>query len=134
MRLKIPFNISSGPAIHYPAEVRTLKDTSRALLAFLQSHNVNSSTLALTGAGISVESGIPDYRGPKGTYTIHKEYRPIFYQEFISSHESRQRYWARGFLGWNTMEEAKSRVGRAHIGLGNLADKNLISSVITQSM
>src|SRR5690242_3356114 len=53
------------------------------------------STVVLTGAGISVASGLADYRGDNGTYRVNKTYRPIYYHEFLQSHEMRKRYWAR---------------------------------------
>lgn len=56
--------------------------------------------VVLTGAGISTESGLPDYRSEKiGLYTRSK-HRPMTYQEFIKTSAARQRYWARSYLGW----------------------------------
>src|SRR5580700_702936 len=49
-----------------------------------------SSTVILTGAGVSVASGLADYRGSNGTYRLNKAYRPIYYHEFLRSHESRK--------------------------------------------
>ena len=50
----------------------------------------------LSGAGLSTESGIPDYRGPDGTRRVE----PMTYGEFAGSSEARRRYWARSFIGW----------------------------------
>lgn len=88
-------------------------------------------TVLLTGAGISVASGLADYRGVHGTYTLNKTYRPIFYNEFTSSHEARKRYWARSFIGWYNLTKAKPN--DAHLAVKSLGDMGLVRSVITQS-
>jgi len=89
-------------------------------------------TVLLTGAGVSVASGLADYRGENGTYTLNKLYRPIYYHEFISNHGARKRYWARSFLGWPNLERA--RPNAAHRAVGRLGELKILSSVITQSM
>jgi hypothetical protein len=91
-----------------------------------------SNTLLLTGAGISVASGLADYRGTAGTYTLNRKYRPIYFGEFCDSHEARKRYWARSFLGWTTMERA--RPNRAHEAAGKLGELGVVREVVTQSM
>jgi NAD-dependent deacetylase sirtuin 4 len=94
----------------------------------LQQHG---KTLLLTGAGISVASGLADYRGANGTYTLNKTYKPIYYHEFCANHEARKRYWARSFLGWTNLDRAKPN--NAHRACGDLARLGVVGNVITQS-
>jgi NAD-dependent SIR2 family protein deacetylase len=81
----------------------------------------------LTGAGMSTDSGIPDYRGP----TAPKA-NPMLYDEFVGSVENRRRYWARAFRGWARMGRADPNDG--HTALVRLESDGPVSGVITQNV
>ena len=76
--------------------------------------------VVLTGAGLSTDSGIPDYRGPGSTSRS-----PMTYHEFVSTPEARQRYWARSHLGWQRMGRAVPNDG--HRALAALDPELLIT-------
>jgi NAD-dependent deacetylase sirtuin 4 len=78
-----------------------------------------------------IQSGLADYRGPQGTYRLNKSYRPIYYNEFLSQHESRKRYWARSFIGFASGRKAKPN--SIHEAIKKLGELGILSSVITQS-
>ncbi|MGW7265912.1 NAD-dependent protein deacetylase [Streptomyces sp. NPDC054842] len=85
--------------------------------------------LVLSGAGISTESGIPDYRGEGGSLSRHT---PMTYQEFTASAPARRRYWARSHLGWRTFGRARPNAG--HRAVAAFARHGLLSGVITQNV
>ena len=82
----------------------------------------------LTGAGLSTESGIPDYRGPEGIRRV----TPMTYDEFVASSSARQRYWARSFMGWGRFKAAAPNAG--HRAVAELERRGLTRGVITQNV
>ncbi|MFF9851017.1 NAD-dependent protein deacetylase [Streptomyces litmocidini] len=85
--------------------------------------------LVLSGAGISTESGIPDYRGEGGSLSRHT---PMTFQDFTGSAQARRRYWARSHLGWRTFGRALPNAG--HRAVAAFAHHGLLSGVITQNV
>ncbi|MFD6291524.1 NAD-dependent protein deacetylase [Streptomyces sp. NPDC060205] len=85
--------------------------------------------LVLSGAGISTESGIPDYRGAGGSLSRHT---PMTYQDFVGGAQARRRYWARSHLGWRTFGRARPNAG--HRAVAAFARHGLLTGVITQNV
>ena len=100
-----------------PVTVRHELDDLVSLLA-------DRSWVALTGAGMSTDSGIPDYRGPSAPPSS-----PMLYDEFVADEANRRRYWARSMLGWQSFGRAAPNAGhRALVGAAGLV------GVVTQNV
>ena len=93
------------------------------LVALLQGRRV----AVLTGAGMSTDSGIPDYRGPDSPPS-----NPMTIGQFTSDRAFRRRYWARNHIGWRHMDETLPNAG--HRALAELEHAGVVSGVITQNV
>ncbi len=108
---------------HVPStSVGTDDDLARAV-ALLAGRRL----VALTGAGLSTDSGIPDYRGPGSPGRT-----PMTYDEFCSGRAAQQRYWSRAFVGWQHMAGAGPNAG--HHSLVALERGSVVTSLVTQNV
>lgn len=85
------------------------------------------ATVVISGAGLSTDSGIPDYRGPDSPPRT-----PMTYQQFVGDPVFRQRYWARNHIGWRRMDAARPNAG--HRAVARLERAGMVSGVITQNV
>ena len=95
------------------------------LTEILRTH---APAVVLTGAGISTESGIPDYRGPDGLRRV----TPMQHGEFVGSSAARQRYWARSYVGWQRFSAARPNAG--HFAVAALQRQGTLGPVLTQNV
>ena len=103
-----------------------MKTEIKALRDLLSKSN---RVVIFTGAGISTESGIPDFRGPQGLW---KTVSPIDFSDFISSEEKRRERWSRQFNSDNEMSRAQPNLG--HMAVAKLVAVGKVSHVITQNV
>src|SRR3954469_8120939 len=89
----------------------------------------DGEVVVLSGAGLSTESGIPDYRGPTGAARRHS---PMTYQAFLKDPVARRRYWARSHVGWQHFAGAQPNDG--HRVVAELERAGLITGTITQNV
>ena len=82
---------------------------------------------ALTGAGMSTDSGIPDYRGPDSPPR-----NPMTYQQFVADPVMRRHYWARNHVGWRHVDDVHPNAG--HTALARLEDAGLLHGLVTQNV
>ena len=100
--------------------VEPLVDEAERLLA-------GRRVAVLTGAGVSTDSGIPDYRGEGAPVR-----RPMTFQTFLADARARQRYWAGSHLGWRSFGAAQPNGG--HLALADLEARGIVDGVVTQNV
>ncbi|KZP19374.1 DHS-like NAD/FAD-binding domain-containing protein [Athelia psychrophila] len=112
-------------------KVITPFDATNRIATFLGAGN----TTVITGAGVSVDSGIRAYRGDDGRY-MNPNYKPIFYHELVDETEKgyafRQRYWLRSYLGYPPVRDALPNT--THTALAALQHTSVVSKLITQNV
>jgi NAD-dependent SIR2 family protein deacetylase len=105
----------------------TLSEAARFGLDYARQQLAGKSILVLTGAGVSTESGIPDYRGEGKT-----ERHPMTFDVFMGSVEARKRYWARSYVGWSVIANAKPNA--SHFVLAQAESLGRVAHVVTQNV
>jgi NAD-dependent SIR2 family protein deacetylase len=105
----------------------TLSEAARFGLDYAREQLAGKSILVLTGAGVSTESGIPDYRGEGKT-----ERHPMTFDVFMGTEAARARYWARSYVGWSVI--ARARPNQSHFALAQAESIGRISHIITQNV
>ncbi|EIN09499.1 DHS-like NAD/FAD-binding domain-containing protein [Punctularia strigosozonata HHB-11173 SS5] len=130
MRVSVPTiptrlaSVPSGPTVSPAVAVERIS-------SFLQHGNV----CLLTGAGVSVDSGIRAYRGKDGRY-MNPNYKPIFYHELVDGTEKgfafRQRYWLRSYLGYPPVRDAQPN--KTHYAIAALQHASIVPRLITQNV
>ncbi|KAH9975948.1 DHS-like NAD/FAD-binding domain-containing protein [Lactifluus volemus] len=133
MRFSVP-NIP--PAILSNAAQRNVPNVSPSEAVQRISSFLSSGRAAvLTGAGVSVDSGVKAYRGKDGRY-MNPDYKPIFYQELIEDsprgHSFRQRYWLRAYIGF--LPVRRTSPNPTHFALAALQLAGVVGPLITQNV
>jgi NAD-dependent SIR2 family protein deacetylase len=113
--------VTAAPALGHLADAPSL-DALAGLMA-------GGDVVVLSGAGLSTDSGIPDYRGATGSLRRHT---PMTYQTFTREPRGRHRYWARSFVGWQQIRAARPNAG--HRAVADLQAAGLVGGIVTQNV
>jgi NAD-dependent SIR2 family protein deacetylase len=118
--------VERGVALAGPATLDTVPVLDSPLAVALELL-AERPLVALTGAGLSTDSGIPDYRGPGSPRRA-----PMTFQEFLTGEPAQRRYWARSYVGWARMAHAAPNAG--HRAIADLERAGVLHGLITQNV
>jgi len=104
-------------------------DMDKGIALIAEQIGKGSRNVVFTGAGISTESGIPDFRSQGG---IWDQYRPVYFDEFMRSREARVEYWRQKTAFYHDLQ--KARPNKAHLAVAQLYKMGLLEAVITQNI
>src|SRR3989442_9557279 len=107
----------------------SIEDIASRVAPLAEALNRARRPVALTGAGISTESGIPDYRGPGGLWARHA---PIYYADYVRNPAVRRRYWARSLNGYSRFRDAQPNHG--HLALAAMERVGRLHCLVTQNV
>ena len=125
----IPKDYRNRDEVPEVASSGTMDEVDDAPIDALADLVADGDVVVLSGAGLSTESGIPDYRGPSGAA---RKATPMTYQAFTGSEAARRRYWARSHLGWRVIARAEPNAG--HRAVEALERQGLLAGTITQNV
>ena len=114
---------------HHGVVTQLAAERMKAAFGVLVDVVAAGNAVVLSSAGLSTESGIPDYRGPTG---LARHATPMTYLTFTGSAAARRRYWARSHLGWRHVAQAAPN--RGHYAVAELGHRGLLAGVITQNV
>lgn len=123
-------SVSAFSLLNFVPATSTIDANLMEQLQYFVSHA--SRLFVISGAGLSTESGIPDYRSEGVGLYARTDRRPMQYQEFVRSAKSRQRYWARNYLGWPQFSSHKPNA--AHRSLHRWEEIEKLHWLVTQNV
>ncbi|MGV8885164.1 MAG: Sir2 family NAD-dependent protein deacetylase [Microbacteriaceae bacterium] len=110
----------SQPTLSAPSDAAHALDAAIELLS-------GNEIAVLTGAGLSTDSGIPDYRGAGAPVR-----NPMTFAQYLSDENYRKRYWAGSHVGWKRFASARPNAG--HVALAGLESSGLVNGIVTQNV
>ncbi|PCO04901.1 NAD-dependent deacetylase [Microbulbifer flavimaris] len=124
-----PFTPRTSQAAEPPTQAIAPMPPEEAAAQLAEFIAQNPRLMVLTGAGVSTDSGIPDYRDEDGAW---KRKQPVQHQDFMGSLDTRRRYWGRSLIGWPVIRHSKPNP--AHHHLAELERRESTELLVTQNV